>query len=285
MGTIQLAIGIVLYKNDLNLLYKSLLSFKEQLLSSVLISVEFGIIDNNNGSQLGQVLKIAKDLNLSVSVSQEGANIGFGAGHNYLFSSFQAMNRGTDYYLCINPDGIPHHQMVENLVRFAQTRNNQGLFEASQFPIEHPKVYNPKTFATGWCSGCCLLIPFPVYENLDGFDESFFLYCEDVDLSWRAQMLGYQCYTVPNALFYHYVFGEDRDLYRQDLEMTISAYKLAVKYGNIDAIQKESLRLCQLVSEEELKKIYSVDIKKLSLEKVPSYIDFNHGRYFSPSRW
>ncbi|PSB27226.1 glycosyltransferase family 2 protein [Stenomitos frigidus] len=285
MGTIQLAIGIVLYKNDLNLLYKSLLGFKEQLLSSLPISIELGIIDNSQGSQLRQVLKIADDLNLSVSVSQQGENIGFGAGHNCLFRNLQAMNREMDYYLCANPDGIPHQRMIENLVVFAQARNNQGLFEARQFPIEHPKIYDPKTFATGWCSGCCLLIPFPVYERLDGFDESFFLYCEDVDLSWRAQMLGYQCYTVPNALFYHYVFGEDRNISRQDLEMTISAYKLAAKYGNIDATQKELLRLRELVSQEELQKICSVDLKKIPLDMVPTYIDFNHGRYFSPSRW
>jgi GT2 family glycosyltransferase len=34
-------------------------------------------------------------------------------------------------------------------------------------------------------------------------DESFFMYKEDVDLSWRVRLLGWQCWYVPSALAYH----------------------------------------------------------------------------------
>jgi len=36
------------------------------------------------------------------------------------------------------------------------------------------------------------------------FDEIFFAYYEDVDLAWRAQLLGWKCYYTPSAVAYHY---------------------------------------------------------------------------------
>jgi GT2 family glycosyltransferase len=35
------------------------------------------------------------------------------------------------------------------------------------------------------------------------FDESFFMYCEDVDLNWRAQLAGWRCWYAPGAFVYH----------------------------------------------------------------------------------
>jgi GT2 family glycosyltransferase len=35
------------------------------------------------------------------------------------------------------------------------------------------------------------------------FDESFFMYCEDVDLNWRAQLAGWKCWYTPEAVVYH----------------------------------------------------------------------------------
>ena len=36
------------------------------------------------------------------------------------------------------------------------------------------------------------------------FDENFFAYYEDVDIAWRAQLLGWKCYYTPSAVAYHY---------------------------------------------------------------------------------
>ncbi len=35
------------------------------------------------------------------------------------------------------------------------------------------------------------------------FDPSFFMYCEDVDLNWRSQLAGWQCWYAPQAVVYH----------------------------------------------------------------------------------
>ncbi|MGB9724533.1 MAG: glycosyltransferase family 2 protein, partial [Chloroflexia bacterium] len=42
-------------------------------------------------------------------------------------------------------------------------------------------------------------------EELGGFDERLFMYLEDVDLAWRAQLRGYRCRFVPQAIVYHKV--------------------------------------------------------------------------------
>ncbi|MBA2441854.1 MAG: glycosyltransferase family 2 protein [Rubrobacter sp.] len=40
-------------------------------------------------------------------------------------------------------------------------------------------------------------------EDVGRFDEDFFAYCEDADLSFRAQLAGYRCLYVPGAVVYH----------------------------------------------------------------------------------
>ncbi len=40
-------------------------------------------------------------------------------------------------------------------------------------------------------------------DAIGGFDEDLFMYCEDVDLNWRAQLAGYQCVFAPQAIVYH----------------------------------------------------------------------------------
>ena len=55
----------------------------------------------------------------------------------------------------------------------------------------------------GVCGAACLL-PKSVYEELGGFDEDFFASHEDVDLSYRARLLGYRCRYVADAVVRHH---------------------------------------------------------------------------------
>lgn len=40
-------------------------------------------------------------------------------------------------------------------------------------------------------------------EDIGLMDEDLFMYCEDVDLGWRAQLAGYRCVYAPDARVYH----------------------------------------------------------------------------------
>lgn len=54
----------------------------------------------------------------------------------------------------------------------------------------------------GVCGAACLM-PKAVFDELGGFDEDFFASHEDVDLSYRARLLGYRCRFVADAVVRH----------------------------------------------------------------------------------
>ena len=58
---------------------------------------------------------------------------------------------------------------------------------------------------TGYLTGCCLMGRGEFWRSTGGFDESFGLYAEDVDLSLRARALGWGLRYAPAALLYHRV--------------------------------------------------------------------------------
>ena len=55
----------------------------------------------------------------------------------------------------------------------------------------------------GVCGAACLM-PKALFEELGGFDEDFFASHEDVDLSYRARLLGYRCRYVAHATVRHH---------------------------------------------------------------------------------
>ncbi len=67
-------------------------------------------------------------------------------------------------------------------------------------------------------SGAAFAIRRELFEALHGFDESFFMYMEDTDLSWRARLAGFRCLYVPDSVVYHdYTlrFGPQKTFYQE----------------------------------------------------------------------
>ncbi len=58
---------------------------------------------------------------------------------------------------------------------------------------------------TDYVTGCCLMMPTKLAVNLGGFDLSFKMYGEDVDLSLRTRAAGYELLFVPESKIYHKV--------------------------------------------------------------------------------
>jgi len=56
---------------------------------------------------------------------------------------------------------------------------------------------------TGFACGGALLLKRRVYLELGGFDPTYVIYHEDVDLCWRAWLLGYRVLQVPASVVYH----------------------------------------------------------------------------------
>ena len=153
-----------------------------------------------------------------------------------------------------------------------------AIIEAVQFPEEHPKVYDPLTFETPWASGACLAIPRRVHASIGGFDDGFFMYCEDVDLSWRARAAGHSVRTCPRALFLHSVAGraDDPEVRRRHLE---SGWRLARKW-RCDEYTTAMARELELVGQA---------VPEEAPEPVPPswavHADFSRNFHFAATRW
>lgn len=92
-----------------------------------------------------------------------------------------------------------------------------------------------------WLSGACLLVRRVVLERIGGFDERFFMYCEDADLCRRVWDAGYRVHHVPTATAVHAgghsaprasllpVLAESRVLYALKHRSTVAA--LAERLG------------------------------------------------------
>lgn len=63
--------------------------------------------------------------------------------------------------------------------------------------------YGDESRAAGWVSGACLLVRRRAFESIDGFDESFFMYFEDVDLGFRLGRSGWLNTYDPSATATH----------------------------------------------------------------------------------
>lgn len=127
-----------------------------------------------------------------------GFNSGSARGHNILGESCKA-----EYMMIMNPDVIVSPRFFIEMIK---PLNNAkvGMVEARQTPIEHPKEYDVKTKETDWATTACVIFPTKVFEELNGFDsDTFFMYCDDLDFSWRMRLAGYKIIYQPLAPVYH----------------------------------------------------------------------------------
>ena len=141
--------------------------------------------------------------------NNSGGVIGFAEGHNLLFSRFCPNN----YFAIINPDCVPQARSIDRMIA---RMGNKGIaiVEGRQWPQEHPKEYDVLSGLTPWASGAFQLIDAKFYADVGGMDETYFLYLEDVDLSWRAWLGGWSVVYEPDAVVTHFSGGP---FYRKDI--------------------------------------------------------------------
>jgi GT2 family glycosyltransferase len=125
------------------------------------------------------------------------ANLGSAGGHNRL-----ATGSSSELMLILNPDAQVAPDTITTLAR--AVAGNVGIAEARQVPLEHPKDFTKNTGDTSWASTACALTTRAAFDEIDGFDsETFFLYCDDVDYSWRLRLAGYRVVYEPAATVFH----------------------------------------------------------------------------------
>ena len=82
---------------------------------------------------------------------------------------------------------------------------NRGVWEEDQ------GQYDQETVVFGGCGGGSAFRK-EVWQALGGFDQDFWMYLEDVDLAFRAQLLGWEAVFTPEARIYHHLSATGGDI-------------------------------------------------------------------------
>lgn len=274
-GSSPVWLGIVLYRNSREELERLAASLAANRETPGTPAFQVCWLDNSPTEALRDVVP---GLWPGADYRFSGANLGFGVAHNRLMAEAFA-DPAVRHYVCVNPDGVLHPECLRELVTQAERQPRTGLVEARLFPDEHPKPYDPETHETPWCSGCVLLVRRELFESIGGFDERFFMYCEDVDLSWRARAAGFSVRVAPAALAHHYTYDRPVSATREQSVRKSSAL-LAAKYGHGEYM-RERLREYEALKGPPFP-VPTVERPERALARVS---DFGHFLDFAKGRW
>ncbi|MBT2517537.1 glycosyltransferase family 2 protein [Streptomyces sp. ISL-90] len=144
-------------------------------------------------------------------------NEGFGAGVNAGIT--RAREFGCTRVLALNPDATIDPESVRMLVA-ASTADPRALIAPR---IVRPDatvwfsgaVLDPRTGTTRpareaelegdttWQTGACFLATIAMWDEVGGFDDDYFMYWEDIDLSWRWHEAGGRLVVLEHATAVH----------------------------------------------------------------------------------
>lgn len=213
---------IILNYNVRYFLEHCLLSVQKSLEN---IDAEIIVVDN---ASVDNSCQMVKDKFPEVILIENKENVGFPKGNNIGVASAKGK------YICIlNPDTVVAEDTFLKIIRFAETQNNLGIIGCklidgtgnflpeSKRNIPTPKVSLQKLLGTeenyyanhlgenqtGKAAvfvGAFMFLEKAKYEALGGFDEVFFMYGEDVDLSYRFLKEGYDNFYFGKTSVIHY---------------------------------------------------------------------------------
>jgi GT2 family glycosyltransferase len=181
--------------------------------------------------------------------------------------------------MILNPDVLTAPNLFIELLA-ALGAPDVGLVEARQLPVEHPKHYDPETGETSWASGACAMAPRQVFQEVNGFDsDTFFLYCDDVDLSWRVRLAGLKVVHRCSAVVFHDKrISESGGWLPSAAERYYSAEAsllLPYKYSRPD-LTESNLDYLWRTGDEVLQRAASAFESRKKTGRLPTPIDPNH---------
>jgi hypothetical protein len=231
------------------------------------------VIVVDNGSSDGSAMVAAA---LPLVVDRVGCNLGFAAAGNRGAAQGEA-----PYILFLNPDTELHEGALAAALRaFGPEIGMVGLrqidpigrprFSCSRFPtplafwmrafgldrLDSLAGYAP--FMQDWrhdqsrpvdqLMGAFLLVPRALFRALDGFDERFFLYYEDVDLAVRAARQGRRSWFEAGATITHRGGGSSRRVPARRLSLSLAS-RLAYARKHFTTLGFLSVVVCTLLVE------------------------------------
>jgi N-acetylglucosaminyl-diphospho-decaprenol L-rhamnosyltransferase len=178
------------------------------------------VVDNLSGD--GSLEMLASEFP-DVAVIANRVRRGFSANHNQVLRRVLA-DRSARFVLVLNDDTELEPDAVTRMVRALDAderlaavvptiTDGNGVVRFSRF--EYPSVRSALRFdltgrteqpnvAAGWLQGCCVLLRVSALERVGLYDERFFLFWEDTDLSRRLEADGWRLDIAPEARVLHH---------------------------------------------------------------------------------
>jgi GT2 family glycosyltransferase len=205
---------IIIAFNEKKIISKCLESIRRQSYKNY----EVIVYDNASSDGTSEFIKTNYP---EIVLIQGDTNLGFGGAINC--SARQAKG---DYLTFLNSDSEVDENWLEPLIKTLELDSSIGAVGAELVCCENNDIVlshgtgihfsgvtyakdrgtqslNGEPFETGGLSGGSCLISRNLFLSIGGFEESFFLYFEDTDLSIRLRSMGKKCLIVPSAKIYH----------------------------------------------------------------------------------
>lgn len=198
------------------------------------------LVDNGSPDDSVTQFKAKYKNNKKVTILETGDNLGYAGGNNFGLRVAQKLN--FDYYLVANNDILVAPDFLQKLFdtnqKFPQAILTPKIYFAPGFEFHKDRYkkneigkviwavgsqidwnniygsnigidevdrgqYDKKQPKIDFISGCCFLVSREIIEKIGIFDEKFYLYMEDSDLTQRAVNSGFQLRLVPESVIWH----------------------------------------------------------------------------------
>ncbi|APV52136.1 hypothetical protein BWI17_22180 [Betaproteobacteria bacterium GR16-43] len=201
----EVDVSVVTYEPDLALLRQLFSSLAESATPAVALNVL--VQDNSPDAAAAARIEALPELQAGrafarIDVQHSGTNLGFGRGHNA-----NASRGNAAFLFVLNQDCVLEPGALGALLDSVERDDGHtAAWEMRQVPYEHPKEYDPVALEPPWVSGAASLFRRAAFDSVGGFDPNFFMYAEDVDLSWRLRAQGWKLRYVPRAAVMHLTY-------------------------------------------------------------------------------
>ena len=185
---------------------------------------EILIIDNGSTDDSAQRLKALKNNNEKIKIITNKENEGFAGGVNIGIS--YALTSKFEYVALFNNDATASREWLNFLVLESEKKADSAITTGlllhvdrnsidtsgeiySSWGISSPRARNKKASQapeSGYvfgATGGAVLYKTSLFKQIGLFDETFFAYYEDADISFRAQLAGHKVYYTNKAIAYH----------------------------------------------------------------------------------
>jgi len=183
---------------------------------------KISVLDNNSSDDLSDLEPKYKSFNINFYKSS--INLGFGGGHNEL-----SKKEKSKYLLILNPDiKFLEDNTISRLYRQLNSNSKIKVIgprmisdNRNEIIVDHGELHGLKAWSSynlgnaywrkrtketycAWTCGAFFLVEKLAFDNVDGFDETFFLFVEEEDLCLRIRKNKGKILYYPQVTVFHY---------------------------------------------------------------------------------